>query len=140
VLDALDGDTEIVVSRYTNRVDMLSRFSKLVRGIDDADTAVATLETARCHTVAVNGASQATPVMSVPEEFITTVEAGKGRIRAIPGIEDVFQACAASGQLLHEAGRLPFTKAPGELDLRGYDHFAGPLALEADGMPTPAMA
>jgi hypothetical protein len=119
---------------------MLGRFARLVRGIDDPDTAVGTLEAARCHTVAINGASAATPVRDVPDSAIDTVETGGGTVRAIRGIEDAFFACARRRELLHESGRLDFTHQPRTLDLRGYRHFAGPRILETDGHPAHAPA
>jgi len=132
--------TEIVTAEYSSRVRMLERVARLVRGIEDNDTAVATLETARCHTVAVNGASEATPVVGVPASAIEPTRIGAGSVRAIAGIEEVFLECAAQGTMLHESGRLAFTQPAGALDLTGYDHFAGPRMPEADGTPAAALA
>lgn len=135
------GDqTQIITAHYTSREHMIGRLARLVRGIDDPDTAVATLETARCHTVAVNGASAATPVRNVPRAAIETTATAGGTVRAIRGIEEAFFDCAENRELLHESGRLQFTREPGTLDLRGYQHFAGPRTLEADGQPAHVFA
>lgn len=131
---------EIVAAEYNSRVQMLERLARMVRGIDDPDAAISTLESARCHTVAINGASEATPVISVPESAINQVKVGAGHVRAIEGIEDVIHACASEGQMLHESGVLGFTQPAGTLDLRGYDHFAGPRMAGADDARATALA
>ncbi len=133
-------DDEIVHGDYSNRVHMLKRFTQLVRGIDDDQIAVATLESARCHTIAINGASQATPVYNVPPDMIKEVTNNQGLIRSIPGIEEAFFHCAEQGQMLHESGKFEFTREPGELDLRNYSHFAGPAHADADGQPAGTVA
>ncbi len=132
--------TEIITADYGSRRHMLERFARLVRGVDDPSTAISTLESARCHTVAINGASAATPVRDVPDDAIEASTVGGGTVRAIRGIEQAFYACAEKRTLLHESGLLDFTHEPGRLDLRDYRHFAGPRPLEADGRPAPAYA
>lgn len=110
------------------RRDMLGRFARLVRGIDDRDTAVATLASARPHAAIVSAASQATPVVEVPEAAVETASRDGGVIRGIRGIGAIFDACVAKTQLLHESRLLPFTRPPGIIELAGYSRFAGPPA------------
>ncbi len=105
---------------------MIERFANLVRGAAD-ERPVATLEVARAHLIAVNGASEAVPVRSIPPTFVDAAQnADGGTQRAIDGIEDLFQTCVREGCLPHETGRAAWTAPAGGRDLRGYAHFAGP--------------
>lgn len=105
---------------------MAQRFTRALRNVPDDRIAAATLETARAPVVAINGASQATPVHTIDESHIRTVPAKDGTTRAIVGIEELFESCAADGRMPHETGHCPWARPAGELDLRGYTHFAGP--------------
>lgn len=134
----LGAGVEVTTASEGRHGNMVQRFARLVRGIEDHDATIATLESARCHTIVVNGASAATPVYPVPAEATVEAPLNGGTVRAIRGIEDVFFKCADRRMMLHESGLLPFTQAPGSLDLRGYDHFAGPCC--ADGQPAAGRA
>jgi predicted dehydrogenase len=98
-----------------------------LRGEDSENAAVATLEVARGHTVAVNGVSEAASVLTVPGEFVraTPVEEGKV-LRSLDGIDEIFATCAAGGMMLHESGLVPWSVAGGKKDLTGYSEFRGP--------------
>jgi len=120
-----DGQTQTTPRDHQMRTHMLERFAQLVRGIDNPDRAFASLEVARAHAVVVNGASQATPVVAVPDAHVTPLQHQGATVRSIAGINEIFEHCAAHGQMLHESGRLAFTTPPGTLDLVGYNHFAG---------------
>ena len=52
--------------------------------------------------------------------------AEEGRLTAISGVEDLFQACAERQRLPHETGLAGWTAPGGARDLRGYAFFAGP--------------
>ena len=118
--------TQTFSLREESRTHMLRRFVHLVRGIPDAQP-VATLAMARAHLVAVNGASEATSVRDIPPQFLDILPSGEdGRLTAIGGIEDLFQACAERHCLPHEVGRAGWTAPGGTLDLGGYTFFAGP--------------
>lgn len=106
---------------------MAERFGKLVRGIKDDQIGLATLETSRVPVAIVNAASEASEVMTVPEEVIHTVNLpGEKTVRCIPGIEDAFRECASTGKMLHELGRYDWTQKPGTFNMANYFHFAGP--------------
>ncbi|MEX0886211.1 MAG: Gfo/Idh/MocA family oxidoreductase, partial [Phycisphaeraceae bacterium] len=105
---------------------MLQRFARLVRGVDEPEVAVATLESARRHTVVINGISEAAPIIAAPPEAVAQVAGRGGTVAAIKGIEQAFERCAARHALLHEAGGLGFTPRAGRRSLVGYSHFAGP--------------
>lgn len=118
---------QIVPRNDAMRRHMLERFGRLVRGQDDPNVAVATLEMARKHTIAMGGATEATPVFEAPADAVDAVPTPDGGvIRAIRGIERVFGECAARNQMLHESGLLPFTRPSGRCNLVGYDRFRGP--------------
>ncbi len=124
------GSLRTISLRPSSRTHMVERFAHLVRGLPDS-RAVATLDVARAHLVAVNGASEATAVRTIPSEYIGSLPASDGgTLRAIDGIEELFQACARTGCLPHETGLAPWTSPAGRRDLRGYQTFAGPLGME----------
>ncbi|MGH7215127.1 MAG: Gfo/Idh/MocA family protein [Tepidisphaeraceae bacterium] len=110
------------------RMPMMERFANLVRGVSDG-RGVGTMEMARSHVVAINGASQACPVRDVPASAIHVAKGSAEahlNVHVITGIEDALAQCARTGQLPHESGLLPWTAPAGRLDLAGYRHFAGP--------------
>jgi predicted dehydrogenase len=100
-------------------------FAGRVRG--DAEAPIATLEMARAHTLVVNGASEASPVLDVPSgETVTTYNDEDVSLRSITGIEAAMRRCVETRQMLHESRQLSWTARPGKFDLRGYKHFNGP--------------
>jgi len=105
---------------------MVETFARLVRGLPGVATAVATLETARAQVVAINGASEATPIVPVPAREVESFEVEQERCHAIRGIEAACRQCAATGSLFHESGLLPFTRPPGQRELTDYCWFRGP--------------
>ena len=128
--DARGEVLEQVALAEEPRALMVQRFAARVRGALD-DGAVATLEQSEAHLVAVNGASEATPVRPVPKNAIKVVRGRGGEpTRAIRGIEEAFEQCAHRRQLLSESGLVSWSASPGRRDLRGYRHFAGPATQD----------
>ena len=122
------GSHELSIERtFDKNSRMLERFAKLVRGIDDPEIAVATLEVARAHTLVVNAASESAAVVPIGAEHLTPIPTGEAGdvIHAVPGIEEVFARCAASESMLHESGLLGFTSPAAVLDVTGYTRFGG---------------
>ena len=110
------------------RAAMVARFNRLVRGVPDPDRAVASLEVARAPLIAVNGTSEAAPVVDIPAELVSVVEgAGGATTRVVAGMEDLVIRCAADGLMFHESGLAGWTVPAGRRDLAGYDHFVGPF-------------
>lgn len=127
--EAKGGAAEVVAEPTADgaRAAMVSRFNRLVRGVPDPSRAVATLEVARAPLVAVNGASEAAPVRTIPVSHQEVLTAADGATTVtVPGIEELLAYCAAEGCLLHESGRADWTGPAGDCDLAGYRHFAGP--------------
>jgi predicted dehydrogenase len=111
---------------------MLQRFARLVRGLPGEDTALATLEMARQHTVLINAVSEAAPIITVPAEAISNVSMSDGgTVRAIAGIESALARCAEAGQLLHESGAYDWTRSPVVKEVGDYRRFAGPASPDA---------
>jgi predicted dehydrogenase len=107
--------------------NMQRGLARWVRGKESSEAAVATLEVARAHTVAVNGASEAAAVVTVPAAFVKVTAVGDGKVlRSLEGIERVFERCAAEGTMLGESGLVPWAGAAGKMCLRDYRHFSGP--------------
>jgi predicted dehydrogenase len=105
------------------RVNIVRRIVAEMRGGCGPESPGCSLESARPHTVAVNAAAEAARVHPIPDAHYEVHDNG---LRAIEGIETAFERCAASGQLLHESGVLPWTAPPGRIDIDGYTHFSGP--------------
>jgi predicted dehydrogenase len=121
-----EDDAQAISLHGESHVSMVERFAHLVRGVPD-ERHVATLEIARAHLVAVNGASEAAPARDVPASAVEIwPSAEDGELRTIAGIEDLFQQCAIEQRLPHETGLADWTSPPGKRDLRGYDYFSGP--------------
>lgn len=80
------------------------------------------IETARAHTVCVNGAQECADITTFPAEDIHEVDSADGRLTCVAGLGATLQACAQAGKLPSEMG---FAWArPGQaIDLRGYAGF-----------------
>jgi predicted dehydrogenase len=108
--------------------DMIRQFAALVRGAP-ASPVQSTFEMARSHLVAVNGASEASPVHAVAQQHVDVIpNHGNGSLVTLRGIQFAFETCVRDGRMLHESGQLSWTRPTGKRDLRGYNHFAGPVS------------
>lgn len=118
---------EAILRDNRMHAQMLQRFARAVRGIDDPSTALATLAMAREHTLLINGVSEATPVVTIPEPVTEVITAPDGgAIRAVPGMEQAIAQCAEQRQTLHALGIYDWTRPPARFDLAGYTRFNGP--------------
>jgi len=76
----------------------------------------------------VNGASQCAAVHAIDEKYLHTDapnDDANDQVRAIDGVEMVFDQCFERFCLPSELGDLAWATEPGRIDLVGYDHFAG---------------
>jgi predicted dehydrogenase len=76
----------------------------------------------------INGANQCAKVSQVDERFVQVVSAGpdaNADVRAIEGIDAVFDQCFERFLLPSELGDLAWATEPGKINLVGYDHFEG---------------
>lgn len=98
-----------------------------VRRFHGEPVEIATIEMARAHTLAINGASEACAITDIPAEFVSTSTGTDGKIlHAITNCEQIFEQCQARETMLHESGLLQWTLPPKSMDLQNYHHFAGP--------------
>jgi len=119
------GESTLELSR-TLQVDMVRRFARLVRA-DADDTPTATLDVARAHLAAVNGASEASPVHAVDPSDVQVIErGGAAQLRVIPRIEGLFEHCFRQGLLPHESGLAGWTRPASGMNLSGYRFFSVP--------------
>jgi predicted dehydrogenase len=122
------GDTEVMprppATEGTRRI--LQRFCQLYNNQPNPEIPLASLEVARAHAVAICGASEASPVITIPRDAWNTIEYAKAPLRVIPGIGAAFEECSRRHKLLHETGLYRWTHPAGRKDLRGYNHFNGP--------------
>jgi predicted dehydrogenase len=116
---------------YGGRLAMLERFCHAVQGVKSPlDVLPCSLEVARQQVLAVNAASEATPIHTMPQDAYTEQPfTSGGTVRVVPGIERALETCALRRQMLHELGQYHWTRPAGQKDLRGYRHFAGPVGL-----------
>lgn len=105
---------------------LLRRICDDLRGRANTTTLLSTLESARSHTVAINAASEAIPVLTVPADAMRVITTPHGKQTAIAGIEAALLDCVATNRMLHETGLLKWTHRAGRKDTAGYSHFAGP--------------
>ena len=123
----MGDDVDIVNLDGTRYRSVIAAFAKRIRGAPDAPPG-GTLEMARAHTTAINGASECTPVRDVPADWILTQTLPKDgtEIRVIREIIPMLRRCVQKQQLLSETGLAPWATQFGEMDLTNYKHFAGP--------------
>jgi predicted dehydrogenase len=104
---------------------LLATWAQWVREGADAALPGGTLEMARAHTVAINAASEVSPVTPLPADAVTTVESDRGPLRAIPGIEVAMQTSIESGRMLHESARAAWSRPAQDLHVQDYRRFNG---------------
>jgi predicted dehydrogenase len=123
-----DGRGEILpLSPHPHR-HMLSVFKHQLRTGTTTSALGATLETARAHVVAVNAASEATPIVDVPVDYVDALpSADQTMLRTIREIGPAMQSALADQVLLHETGLASWTRPAGLKRIDAYRHFAGPL-------------
>jgi hypothetical protein len=121
------GQEEYLERQHPPHHYMVRRFCRLVRNEPDNEVGRATLETSRPQTVIINGASEACAVKQVDEAHIKQHDLGeKGVFTAIEGINELWAKCTEQRKLPSEIGGVDWAQSPGQLDLTGYSHFAGP--------------
>lgn len=127
VIESANGNETLDRTQHGDaRQYLVSRFCDDLRGRPNHTTLLSTLESARCQTVVVNAASEASPVLDVPKDHIRLIPTAHGTQTAITGIEAALQECVRTNRMLHEAGLLTWTRKGGTKDARGYHHFPGP--------------
>ncbi len=119
--DGPDGPSEFPAATQSHQ-PMIDTFAKIARGEAPIGNA-ATLESARVHTLVINGASTATPVHTVPSRHAS---GGGVAPIAIEGVTDLMRSCVETGRLPHETDAADWTHPAGSCDLRKLREFVGP--------------
>ena len=131
----VDNDTVIeqMPLSSTPHRHMLSAFRDWVRHAEQSTALNSTLEMARAHVVAVNAASEASPVFDVAPPHVTTQPAPDGTsLRAVRDINKALAASVANDCALHATGLAPWAHPKSVRHaINGYRHFAGPAAAPA---------
>jgi predicted dehydrogenase len=117
-----------IATSPSDHIDTLKAFAAY---LEDPKKPHASLEMSRAHATVISGASQCTPVISVPNELIQTciveptpINPG-GTVRYIPGIVPLFETAIKNRQMLHETKMANWTRPGGKIDLRNYKEFTG---------------
>jgi predicted dehydrogenase len=131
----LEGDGGTVHGDPDRFIIESPQASKSIAAIGDPEAhadELCTLEIARVQSVIVSAASQACPIRDVAESHIVTTQTEYGPVRAIAGIESVFEQCAGDFSLPHEAG-VAWARPGAAMATGGYNHFAGPAVVGSAG-------
>jgi len=108
--------------RYGN---IISVFTQRLRGVADAPSG-GTLEMARAHVVAINGASEAAAVHTISPQYLYNAPAKDGSpVSAIRDITAIFRHCIQHRKLLSESGLAPWSKKSASMSLVDYKRFNG---------------
>ncbi|MCL2641435.1 MAG: Gfo/Idh/MocA family oxidoreductase, partial [Phycisphaerales bacterium] len=112
-----------VVTPSASHPKVLAGFEAL---LEEPTKPHASLEMSRMHAIAISGASQAAPVVTIPLPFRQVEHRGGGHLNYIPGIAALFDLAVEKRQMLHEMGLAPWSVPAGRLDLQNYTEFTGP--------------
>lgn len=118
--------TEVLKAPASLQESMVSRFAKAVRGIDDPDVELATIEMCLDQVSAVNGAAQAASIVDIPPSFTRSVKTLQGLCQAVVGMEAMITLCARLNVMMNESRLFDWTVPAVRMDLRNYTHFSGP--------------
>jgi len=105
---------------------MFDNFIDRIHG--KAERSLCEIENAMEVTRVINGANQCVKVSQVDEQFVQVISPGENasaEVRAIDGIDSVFDQCFDRFLLPSELGDLAWATPPGKMSLVGYDHFEG---------------
>jgi hypothetical protein len=111
---------------------MLRAFHSCIRQPNDS-MLCATLEMARNHVVAMNVASETSPVHDIPGDYIDTLPGpDHAPLRAIRNINPAMQACVSNKQMLCKTALAPWSVPAASKPIpRDYRHFSGPVSPSA---------
>ncbi len=107
---------------------MIAAVRQMIRE-GQAPGTLATLESARAQTVVVNAASQAACVRNIPQAVVRQVLMDNHPVRAVRGIESIFEKAVIAGKMPHESGLVDWSVPADKLDVRDYRHFGGPCRV-----------
>jgi len=104
---------------YTNPFVQVVRYTR-----GDKKVPVCTLKMARAHTLVVNGAHLASPIVDIPCGYKKSIDRENGDIlTAVDGMNDAIRDSYRKGCLLYETGSVPWSRPAGRKDIRNLLNF-----------------
>jgi predicted dehydrogenase len=104
---------------YTNPFAQVARYTR-----GDKRVPVCTLKMARAHTLVVNGAHLASPIVDIPCGYKKSIDRENGDIlTAVDGMNDAIRDSYRKGCLLYETGSVPWSRPAGRKDIRNLLNF-----------------
>ena len=136
-----DGICETMPLVHHPHPYILRSFQQCIRETE-SDALCATLEMARAHILALNVASETSPIIDIPRDCIDTLPGpDHAPLRSVRNIIPAMQACIAKKQMLAETGLVPWAHAAKDKPVpRDYRHFAGPIGPRVSVTTHPAVA
>ncbi len=98
------------------------KLEAMLNAIEHGAPVTCGIETARAHTLCVNGAQESAPITPFPAAHIHEIDSADGRLTCVAELGAALQACAQAGQLPAEMG-FAWARAGSVIDLRGYAQF-----------------
>ena len=93
--------------------------------ITDPDTLICTTESAGCHTLAINGVYESSPIHPFPEDLVVTIDEDGEERTVVNGLGRALSEAFQAGQLFSEAG-ISWARAGRQVDMTGYGFFPSP--------------
>lgn len=127
----IDGLNDRLIARTESgaRIDygipdngVRAKLEAMLNAIERGAPVTCGIETARAHTVCVNGAQECADITLFPAEDIREIDSADGPLTCVAGLSAALQACAQAGRLPSEMG-FPWAQPGRTIDLRGYAHF-----------------
>lgn len=120
------GITETIPLIEDRHAPVIETIHRALR--DGKGRPISTLEMARAHTVAMNAASAASPVVDVPASQVEVVDDQGHPLRTIRGIEQSLRAASERGRMLHELSVVGWSKPAGDVNTTYGWRFEGPYS------------
>jgi hypothetical protein len=87
--------------------------------LTNSDAFICTTESARCHTLAINGLHESSPIHPIPDELIETIEDGGDQRTVVKGLDSAVDEAFGQAKLLSETG-VSWARPGIEFDLVDY--------------------
>lgn len=118
------GTEDIVFSTPQGDLLRAHLMDAVFKAVSGRDAFYCDLSMAGCHTLAVNGAHEATDVVPIPDKYVRVVENNHSTLCVAEGIAEAVLDGARQGKLFSELG-VSWARPAGRFDLCDYQHFAG---------------
>jgi predicted dehydrogenase len=88
----------------------------------DSDAFICTTESARCHTLAINGLHESSPIHPFPDDLVETIEDGEEQRTVVNGLDRALDEAFSQAKLLSETG-ISWAQPGREVNLTEYASF-----------------